>query len=143
MIKYTFRSEIACGSREAQKLSILTYKQNELDNESIINQFNEHNRRVVNFISYIIIESYLNQCDIYTAHEHDQVNTILRATISMSNNAVLVPIKVFHIGRYQSVKLKPLLIMFNTILEVSVVVKNKIKNLSFGYPSISLSLDRT
>lgn len=106
-----------------------------MDNESIINQFNEHNRRVVNLISYIIIESYINQCDIYTAHEHDQVNTILRATISVSNNAVLVPIKVFNIGRYQSVKPKPLLIMFNTILEVSVVVKNKI---SFGYPSISL-----
>jgi len=114
---------------------------NEVCNEFIINEIHEWNRRAANLICYNVIESDSNQSDVRIAHDRDQVNNIL-ASIAESTNSVPVPIKVIRIGRYQTNKRRPLIIIFGSISEAFNIMKNKTKLLS-RYPTISLSSDRT
>ncbi|KAF0746240.1 PHD-type domain-containing protein, partial [Aphis craccivora] len=60
----------------------------QVDNEFIINEINERNKRASNFILYNINESDSAQSDLRIAHDLNQVNMVIK---SILNNSTALP----------------------------------------------------
>lgn len=126
---------------ENLKISHTQHSGTQIDNEFIINEINERNKRASNLIFYNINESESNQIDERIANDLNQVKIVISSILNNTGNQPAL-VKVIRLGRYQGNKTRPLKVVLNSISDTFDILKNK-NNLAAHHPTISVSSDRT
>lgn len=100
-----------------------------LSNDFIINEINERNKRAKNLIFYNIQECNSNQSYERISFDTKQVNDTIASILVDSGNPP-IPLRVIRLGCYQSGKLRPIKVIFESESNVFDIIRNKKNSLT-------------